>query len=145
MNQQVLVGVIAACLIAGHADDGPERQLLGTWILITLEDYGGTGGEIAKSSDAYFEMVVQKNEITIRKKMGDMKLSFRTNAGSEPLQIELTPLAGEEKGKHCLGIYRVSEKTLELCIGSPGMPRPTKFRADGKKGWYMMKFKRGGV
>jgi uncharacterized protein (TIGR03067 family) len=52
--------------------------------------------------------------------------TFKIDATKTPKTIDSTPAAPSKAGP-VLGIYEFDGKTLKICNGRPGMPRPTQF------------------
>jgi uncharacterized protein (TIGR03067 family) len=50
--------------------------------------------------------------------------------GSNPKAIDVIPDGGPSRGKRVLGIYRLDQDTLTLCMADPDQPRPRTFAAE---------------
>lgn len=50
--------------------------------------------------------------------------------GSEPKAIDVIPDGGPNRGERVLGIYKLDNATLIICMAAPGRPRPKEWKAE---------------
>ena len=56
---------------------------------------------------------------------------------ANPKSITFEFADGPLKGKKCHGIYEVAGNQLKMCYGSADNPKPTKFEAPAKSGYFL--------
>jgi uncharacterized protein (TIGR03067 family) len=56
-----------------------------------------------------------------------LKVEFAFDASQSPKTIDYQVLAGANKGKTQLGIYKQEGDLLTFCVAPPGVARPTDF------------------
>jgi uncharacterized protein (TIGR03067 family) len=60
----------------------------------------------------------------------------------EPKAIDVIPDGGGNRGERVLGIYKLEDDKLTICMAEPGKPRPKEFRADKGSGHTLRTFRR---
>jgi uncharacterized protein (TIGR03067 family) len=60
----------------------------------------------------------------------------------EPKTIDVIPDEGPNRGEHVLGIYRLENDTLTICMAAPGKPRPSTFEAEKGSGCTLRTYPR---
>jgi uncharacterized protein (TIGR03067 family) len=59
-----------------------------------------------------------------------------------PRTIDVIPDGGPSRGKRVLGIYKLTDDTLTICMADPDRPRPREFKAEKGSGQTLMVFAR---
>ena len=59
-----------------------------------------------------------------------------------PRHIDVIPDGGPSRGKHVLGIYRLEDDELTLCMADADQPRPREFKAEKGSRQTLMAFRR---
>jgi len=62
--------------------------------------------------------------------------------GQDPKAIDVIPDGGPLRGKHVLGIYRLENDELTLCMADADQPRPREFKAEKGSRQTLMVFRR---
>ena len=144
----LLLGVLAgvAALVIGRADavqatqqkasdaskEEDKKKLQGTWYTVSVESHGmKVPAERILTKDV--RLVVKSDQWTLKETQGDADKEYtvRLDPAKKPKAIDIVYKTGENKGKTSLGIYELDGSTLQVCLGEPGDPRPTKFHGDG--------------
>jgi uncharacterized protein (TIGR03067 family) len=60
----------------------------------------------------------------------------------KPKTMDVEIVEGDDKGQTLLGIYRMEDDLLTLCIANPGKERPTTFSAKAGSGCVLMSYTR---
>jgi len=104
-------------------EEAERARLKGAWQLVFAESDGNlTPTERLKTirveiKDGTHSVFVGNQEIA-------HKVPFTVDPKSSPKTTDDTITEGPDKGKHILGIYRVTEDTLASCVSKPGADRP---------------------
>ena len=116
-----------------------QRDLQGTWIMMTEEDQGRKLPE--EKLQTRFRLIIEDAKWTLKENQGpEMKeWKVKLDATKRPKQADFTYLFGNNKGKVSYGIYERKGDTLRLCIAEPGQRRPTKFDGKGKNTLILFK------
>ena len=105
-----------------------------------LKRHQGTWNVISSTYDG--QQAAPEVVRSIRRIVSDDRVVWERNgerfAGSkieldstrEPKTIDVIPDGGPNRGEHVLGIYRLEDDTLTICMAAPGKPRPSKFEAE---------------
>ena len=48
----------------------------------------------------------------------------------DPRTIDVIPDGGKDRGERMLGIYKLEDDQLTICMAAPGKPRPAEFKAE---------------
>jgi RNA polymerase sigma-70 factor (ECF subfamily) len=116
----------------GASKDEDEKKLQGTWYTVSVESHGReVPQERIRAKDV--RLVVQSDRWTLKETQGDADKEFTVlrDPAKKPKAIDIIYKSGENKGKTSLGIYELDGRTLRVCVGEPGDPRPTKFHGGG--------------
>jgi len=62
--------------------------------------------------------------------------------GQDPKAIDVIADGGPSHGKRVLGIYKIENDKLTLCMADPDQPRPREFKAEKGSGHTLMVFTR---
>jgi uncharacterized protein (TIGR03067 family) len=60
----------------------------------------------------------------------------------DPKAIDVIPDGGQNRGERVLGIYKLEEDRLTICMAAPGKPRPKEFKAEKGSGYTLRTFTR---
>jgi uncharacterized protein (TIGR03067 family) len=58
----------------------------------------------------------------------------------DPKTIDVIPDGGKDRGERVLGIYKLEDDRLTICMAAPGQPRPKEFKADKGSGCTLRTF-----
>lgn len=139
-NRAIAVGTILTLLSLNLAAEKPKpksdkEQLQGSWQGTKLEVNGQTAPANIISQGKY---VFKENKLTIfNGDKNDQESDFTLDPDKDPKTIDLVATSGPAKGKKMLGIYKIKDDVLTLCIGED---RPKEFSGAGKAG--LLEFKR---
>lgn len=118
----------------------PYAKLLGNWDVVASESEGVAPSE-KELRDMSFTMAFTKTTYLITSgKKGPIQQGIlkNVNVNVTPHQIDLIANSGPEKDKPQLGIFKVEESTLTICLGKPGVPRPKSFTSPVGSGLAIM-------
>jgi len=115
------------------APSGPPTEFEGEWSMLS-------GVMDGKAMDAsllpWVKRVTQGNQTTVLAGPQTMlQVEFTFDPSSSPQTIDYLNLAGAQKGKRQLGIYKLEGDVLTVCVSAPGAARPKEFesvRGDGR-------------
>lgn len=110
---------------AAPAPAGPPTEFEGEWKLVS-----GTmdGKEMEASVVQWVKRVTQGNQTTVLAGPQTMlKVEFTFDPSQSPQSIDYFSLAGPNKGKSQLGIYKRDGDILTFCVAPPGAARPAAF------------------
>jgi uncharacterized protein (TIGR03067 family) len=100
-----------------------QQTLVGTWKLVSLHTRGlQAPDELVDKLSVRFDD--QKLEF-VPGEPGFTHFGYRVEATASPPHIDLTHEEGASRGKKLLGIYRLEDNTLKICLGED--ERPTSF------------------
>lgn len=60
----------------------------------------------------------------------------------DPQSIDVIPDGGKDRGERVLGIYKLEDDRLTICMAAPGKPRPASFEAEKGSGCTLRTFTR---
>jgi uncharacterized protein (TIGR03067 family) len=60
----------------------------------------------------------------------------------DPRSIDVIPDGGKDRGERVLGIYKLEDDRLTICMAAPGKPRPKEFKAEKGSGYTLRTFTR---
>jgi uncharacterized protein (TIGR03067 family) len=124
-----MVIVLALAVPAREERDDTAKKameaLQGEWQLAQAN----FGREAPPPDADQLRFVFQGNKVTIHQAPAGRKeeASFTIDVIKTPFAIDIRPSTGTERDKVVKGIFRVTDKTLELCFREPGGERPTQF------------------
>jgi uncharacterized protein (TIGR03067 family) len=58
----------------------------------------------------------------------------------DPKAIDVIPDGGQNRGERVLGIYKLEQDRLTICMAAPGQPRPKAFKAENDSGCTLRTF-----
>jgi uncharacterized protein (TIGR03067 family) len=116
-----------------------QKNLQGTWIMMTEEDQGRTLPE--ETLQKRFRLVIEGAKWTLKENQGSERKEWNVKLDStrSPKQGDFTYLFGNNKGKVAFAIYELKGDALKLCIADPGERRPKKFDGKGKNTLILFK------
>jgi uncharacterized protein (TIGR03067 family) len=126
-------GIAVEMLVRGTAEEqtmesspsGPATEFEGTWKLVS-----GTmdGKEMDALIVQWVKRVTTGNQTVVTAGPQTMlKVEFTFDPSQSPKTIDYVVLAGPQKGKTQLGIYKQEGYLLTFCVAPPGAARPTEF------------------
>jgi len=130
MKRTLLLVLAAGLLVAGddNKDDATKKdmeKLQGEWMMDSHEFNGEKQKEqIVKD----YKRTVKDDHFTVV--FGDKTIvegTFLLDASKKPKTLDITLNSGDQKGEKMLGIYELVGDTYKVCIGAPGIDRPTEF------------------
>lgn len=140
----VLVFLATGLGAPGRADDNALKSELkrhqGTWIA-TSSTFDGQKApvDIVRS----IERIVADDHVVWKrdgKQFAGTKIVL--DSTKEPNTIDVIPDGGPNRGERILGIYKLEQDTLTICMAAAGNSRPTEFKAEKGSGWTLQTFKR---
>ncbi|MGE3821346.1 MAG: TIGR03067 domain-containing protein [Isosphaeraceae bacterium] len=134
-----VVLVVVAPALAGQETD--FEALKGLWIAESIEK---AGKQAPPEAVKLMRFTFHEKELLIKGNFQDereISCSYKIDATQEPKHLEFTPPREEQA---VLGIYRVREGKLEICMRRPDSPkgRPTTFETGDDESLVLVKFKR---
>jgi uncharacterized protein (TIGR03067 family) len=88
------------------------------------------------------KMVIRGNKFTIGEGGVTYRGASKLAVSAKLKRIDVTFIAGPEKGKSLLGNYELEGDTYKVCLGMPGKPRPKAFAAKPGSGQVLEVLKR---
>ncbi len=136
---------LAVCLCVGLAiAQGPAKEDLekqqGIWVAVSFRRDGqDTPREIVRTITRTVEgaHVVWK-----RNGKNFAGTALVLDPGQDPKAIDVIADGGRTRGKRVLGIYKIENGKLTLCMADPDSPRPREFKAEKGSGHTLMVFMR---
>jgi uncharacterized protein (TIGR03067 family) len=135
-----VVGIVGACLVAGAAlaqDAASDlKKMAGTWKTVVHEAFGQptpkdeiekTAGKLIVEGDSY--------KVYFGKDFID-KGTIKLDANKTPRQIDIKT----QNDEIMKGIYKIEKDEMTVCVGRPGIDRPTEFKT--KEGQMLIGYKR---
>jgi uncharacterized protein (TIGR03067 family) len=137
--------VTGLCATSFADDDAAKNELKrhqGTWIA-TSSTYDGQKApeEVVRS----IKRIVTDDHVVWErngKRFAGSKIVLEP--AKEPKAIDVIPDGGRNRGEAILGIYRLDQSTLTICMAAPGSPRPSEFKAEKGSGWTLQTFSHEG-
>ena len=136
-----------AGLCCGHTSHSRRRAVKdelkrhqGTWIA-TSSTYDGQKApeDIVRS----IKRIVERDHVVWErdgKRFAGTKIEL--DPTREPKTIDVIPDGGRNRGERVLGIYKLEDDTLTICMAAPGKPRPKEFKAEKGSGCTLRTFQR---
>jgi uncharacterized protein (TIGR03067 family) len=136
----LLAGLLPAAPVP---EDGARKELhklQGGWKLVSAES---NGKATPADKVAALGMTIKGETLTVQEGSEVVEeASFRLDRTANPPAIDLKVTAGTDKGKTVLGIYRLEDERLTICVAEPGRERPSKFAAPEGTRHTLFVFKR---
>jgi uncharacterized protein (TIGR03067 family) len=128
-----LLAFLAAGLVvtaAGARDDAGKKdkdKLTGTWAVVSVEREGRKleGDEVKD-----FKLIMEGEKYTLQ--MGDRTIegTYKIDSSKDPKTIDAARTSGKDKDKVLLGIYKLEDDNLTMCLSAPDKTeRPKEFSA----------------
>ena len=138
----ILAAMLAVVGLAGadaKKDAAAAKKMLGTWKLTSGTMAGGPfPEEIVKT--LRLELTDGKYKLTGAESpdVGTWKL----NADTKPMTIDITGTDGPNKGKTILGIVEINKDKMKVCYELSGKSRPAKFESKAKTLLFLAEYAR---
>src|SRR5690242_12395362 len=116
----------AADVPAGDANAADLAKMQGDWMVVSMTIDGTKLGN--DEAQSIFRTVTGNGYRMFRFSKAVGRGTLKLDASKKPKTIDSTP-AVPPNAKPVLGIYQFDGKTLKICNGRPGQPRPTEFGA----------------
>jgi len=134
------IGPCAAAFPDGDAVKKELERHHGTW-RATSSVYDGQEAP---------EKIVRSITRTVEKDHVVWKRDGKSFAGTkieldpsrDPKAVDVIPDGGTDRGKRVLGIYKLENDRLTICMAAPGKPRPEEFKAKKGSGCTLRTFTR---
>lgn len=137
-RRALVVCAILALVSTILAEQKPKKdleQIQGSWQGVKLEANGQAAPADVIEKGKY---VFKENKLTIfNGEKNVQECEFTLDPDKDPKTIDLVATSGQAKDKKMLGIYRIQDDVLTLCVGEE---RPKEFSGAGKAG--LLEFKR---
>jgi uncharacterized protein (TIGR03067 family) len=116
-----------------------EKNLQGTWIMMTEEDQGRELPE--ETLQKRFRLVIEGAKWTLKENQGPERKEWnvKLDGTRSPKQGDFTYLFGNNNGKVSFAIYELKGDSLRLCVAEPGESRPREFDGKGKNTLILFK------
>jgi uncharacterized protein (TIGR03067 family) len=142
------VGLLAAAAVraGGPAPANDKDALQGTWRLAAAEiskepiplDRLKDGKEVLVGT-----LVIKADSYIFHLGKNTLEMTFKMDPAHKPPAIDLTVVAGPEKGKTYHGIYKIDGDTYTVCRSvEPGKDRPSEFATKPNSGLMLVVWKR---
>jgi uncharacterized protein (TIGR03067 family) len=144
----LVLGVLVAAgpVIARGDDDASEfiEKLQGEWEGVEIERQGEKGSE---ESAKAFVLTFKGDEVAFGspKSRRIRRSTYKLDPTKSPMEIDLTPLDGLEKGKTQRCIFSIENDRLRLCAhrsAKTADKRPTEFKTKAEDGLILVLLKR---
>jgi uncharacterized protein (TIGR03067 family) len=124
-----MLGVLAIGLLVAADDkkaDDVKDKLKGTWDVVSMEVVGGPKlpDEAVKGQTLTFEGDKMTHEEKGKKEPATFKI---VDATKKPLELDMTPTEGPDKGKAVKMILELKDDMLKIAGKRPGEDRPKGF------------------
>jgi uncharacterized protein (TIGR03067 family) len=131
---------------AGGAPGGDRERLEGTWVLSSLE----INGQVVPLTDAktgrpafVARLAVKGDRYVLTAGENRLAMTHRLDPRASPKRIDLTALAGPDKGQTFQGIYKLEGDAFTVCRpADPGQARPKTFATRPASGLMLGVWKR---
>ena len=106
-----------------------HQELAGTWQAVSsIVDGKKATDEEAKATSLSFEPDDQARVLRHGKPV--MAATTKIDGSAKPMSIDLTWTNGENEGRVALGIFRIEDGRLTICLGAAGKARPREFSSE---------------
>ena len=137
--------LVALCLCAGLAaaqglaEDDLQRQQ-GTWVAVSLRH---DGQDAPREIVQTITRTVEGAHVVWKRNGKDFAgTALELDPRQDPKAIDVIADGGPARGKRVLGIYKLENDKLTLCMADPDQPRPREFKAEKGSGHTLMIFTR---
>lgn len=138
MRASFALGLTVLLLVA--AEVRSEDAFQGTWKLISGE---ADGTPLTEKQVREGKLVVKGDHYTVTMAEGKtLTGTQKLNPKQDPGTIDITDDSGPDKGKTCLGIYKLTGDEFHVAFAPTGKPRPTKFTTMPDSGQWKHVWKR---
>ncbi len=139
------LAILAVCMCArwsgaqSPASPDLERQQ-GSWVAVSFRRDGQeTPREIVQT----ITRTVEGDHVVWKRDGKNFAgTSLVLDPGQDPKAIDVIADGGPTRGKRVLGIYKLENDKLTLCMGDPDQSRPREFKAEKGSGHTLMVFTR---
>ncbi len=135
--------LLAAVLLFSPSQDEPKRALQaqqGTWSAVSSRRDGqDADAEIVKS---IVRVVEGDRAVWSRDGKRFAATKIELDPTTQPASIDAIPEGGPNRDQRILGIYKLEDDTLVICMADAGQPRPTEFSAERGEAQTLMVFRR---
>jgi uncharacterized protein (TIGR03067 family) len=133
-----------ALAVAGLAADDPGKAELakhqGTWAVISFER---EGQRTPRETLETIKRVVEGDKVVwSRDGTTFAETTLEVDPSRDPKTLDVVPTEGRSKGKRVLGIYKLVDDELTICMAGPDKERPRAFEAGPGSGNTLMVFRR---
>ena len=143
----ILILLLPWSVAPALADDKAVKKELkrhqGTWTA-TSSIYDGQ--EAPEALVRSITRIVEKDHVVWKrdgKSFAGTKIEL--DPSRDPKTIDVIPDGGKDRGERVLGIYKLEDDQLTICMAAPGKPRPTEFKAEKGSGCTLRTFTRAKV
>jgi uncharacterized protein (TIGR03067 family) len=150
MTHQVLLGMATSLLLAAAPPEkvtsgSDSEKLQGTWLLVSVEiNKQPIPLEDLKSGKTVVtaQLVVKGESYLFTLGEERLEMTFKMDPTKTPKAIDMTIVAGPEKGKVHHGIYKLEGDTFTICrYFEPDKDRPTEFGTKPDSGLMLVVWK----
>jgi uncharacterized protein (TIGR03067 family) len=131
MKWQVLLIAAAVLGLAAEAQKDDDKKelgkLKGNW---TVTSYERDKRQLPAEKAKEIKYSVMDEKLILKDGIGftnGKEHALKLDATKKPMQIDITPADGKNKGKAFQGICQIEGDTLKVCVAAPGKERPKEF------------------
>jgi uncharacterized protein (TIGR03067 family) len=118
-----------------------RQELAGTWqALSSIVDGKKATVDDTNASTLSFE--APDKTTVIRNSMIVLGATTKIDGAAKPMTIDLTWTIGENEGQEALGIFRIEDGLLTICLGAAGKVRPREFSCEPGSGNRLATYER---
>jgi uncharacterized protein (TIGR03067 family) len=143
MNTLMIV-LLASAGLSIAPDEGTKDdkdKLQGTWLIQSVE---AAGDRVPKEDIENIRLTIEGDKYTeTRDKAVEEKGTLKLDPTKSPKTIDFAIKEGMSEGETQLGIYKLDDDTLTLCLADPGdKERPKEFATKAGSRQFLIVFKR---
>ncbi len=118
-----------------------RQELTGTWQVVSsvLDGKKASDDETVQSK---FSFDALGDASVLRQGTVHGAATTKIEPTVQPMTIDLTWKNGDRTGQKALGIYKIEDERLIICLAEPGEPRPKDFSADHGSGNMLTTYSR---